>query len=264
MEGIKIVIVDDEPEIGFFMKLRLLSEAPHFDIIIKGGGRECLDYLKENGADCILSDYQMPGMDGMELLGELKSIGCGIPFIFITGQGNEQLAREAFKNGAYDYFTKEIGFAHFARIINSIEQAVSHRQAIDERKKLEDELMLVKEAVESLPIGITISDLSGRIIYTNPAEASMHGYSVEELVGMDARVFAPPGFWKPLSFDQIYSSGAWKRTAANVRKDGVLFPVVLTSIAVKDAAGTPIGIITACENNASGASENSCPQPAES
>jgi PAS domain S-box-containing protein len=215
--------------------------------VTKGGGRECIDYLKENKADCILSDYQMPGMDGMELLRELKNIGCDIPFIFITGQGNEQIAREAFKNGAYDYFTKEIGFAHFARIINSIGQAVNHQQAIDERKKLEDELILVKEAVESLPIGITISDLTGRIIYTNPAEADMHGYTVDELVGKDARVFAPPGFWNPRSFDQIYSSGAWRRTAANVRKNGEMFPVVLTSIAVKDAEGAPIGIITVCE-----------------
>ena len=249
MECIRIIIVDDEPEIGLFMKIKLMSEAPHFNIVVKGGGRECLDYLKENEADCILSDYQMPGLDGMGLLRELKNIGCGIPFIFFTGQGNEEIAREAFKSGAYDYFTKEIGFAHFARIINSIEQAVGHRHAIRERKRLEDELILVREAVESLPIGITISDLTGRIIYTNPADASMHGYSVDELIGRDAKVLAPSGMWKQRSFDQIYNSGAWKRTATNVRKNGELFPVVLTSIAVKDAAGTPIGIITACENN---------------
>jgi PAS domain S-box-containing protein len=247
LSGIRVVIVDDEPEIGLFIKVKLMSEAPHFDIVIKSGGLECLDYLKKNGADCILSDYQMPGMDGMVLLREIKRIGYGIPFIFVTGQGNEELAREAFKNGAYDYFTKEIGFAHFTRIINSIEQAVSHRHVIEERKKLENELMLVREAVESLPIGITISDLTGRIIYTNPAEARMHGYSVDELIGRDSKVLAPPGMWKPRSFDQIYNSGAWKRTATNVRKNGELFPVVLTSIAVKDAAGTPIGIITACE-----------------
>lgn len=248
-DGIRLLIVDDEPEIGFFMKMRLMSEAPHFSIVTKGGGHECLDYLKENDADCILSDYQMPDMDGMEFLCELKNSGSGIPFIFVTGQGNEQLAREAFKNGAYDYFTKEIGFAHFARIINSVEQAVSHRQAVGERKRLEDELKLVKEAVESLPIGITISDLAGRIIYTNPAEAVMHGYSVDELIGMDARVFAPSGSWKPLSFDKIFSSGAWRRPATNVRKDGRQFPVVLTSIAVKDSDGAPIGIITACESS---------------
>lgn len=247
MESIRLVIVDDEPEIALFMKIKLMYEAPHFSIVIKCGGQECLDYLKESEADCILSDYQMPGMDGMELLRELKRLGCGIPFVFFTGQGNEELAREAFKNGAYDYFTKEIGFAHFARIINSIEQAISHRQAIKDQKRLEDELMLVKEAVESLPIGITISDLAGRIIYTNPAEARMHGYSVDELIGRDAKFLAPSGMWNARTFDQIYNSGAWKRTATNVRKNGEPFPVVLTSIAVKDAGGTPIGIITACE-----------------
>ncbi len=68
MECIRILIVDDEPEIGRFMKMKLMSEAPHFKIVIRGGGHECLDYLKKNEVDCILSDYQMPGMDGMGLL----------------------------------------------------------------------------------------------------------------------------------------------------------------------------------------------------
>ncbi len=136
MEILNILLVDDDAEIGMFIKRKLSIEAPHFSIAFVESGQECLDYLKNHTVDCILSDYQMPGMNGMELLLAMKGQGSDVPVIFVTGQGNEEVAREAFKNGAYDYFTKEVGFAHFARIINSVEQAVKQRgaeQAVKER-----------------------------------------------------------------------------------------------------------------------------------
>jgi PAS domain S-box-containing protein len=129
MENLNILLVDDDADIGMFMKLKLSKDAPHFSIAFVESGLECLDYLKTHTVDCILSDYQMPGMDGMELLRAIKGQGIDVPVIFVTGQGSEEVAREAFKNGAYDYFTKEVGFAHFARIINSVEQAVKQRDA---------------------------------------------------------------------------------------------------------------------------------------
>jgi PAS domain S-box-containing protein len=129
MEILNILLVDDDADIGMFMKLKLSKEAPHFSITFVESGLECLDYLKTHTVDCILSDYQMPGMNGMELLRAIKGQGIDVPVIFVTGQGSEEVAREAFKNGAYDYFTKEVGFAHFARIINSVEQAVKQMAA---------------------------------------------------------------------------------------------------------------------------------------
>jgi PAS domain S-box-containing protein len=129
MEILNILLVDDDADIGMFMKLKLSREAPHFSIAVVESGPECLDYLKTHAVDCILSDYQMPVMNGMELLRAIKGQGIDAPVIFVTGQGSEEVAREAFKAGAYDYFTKEVGFAHFARIINSVEQAVKQRAA---------------------------------------------------------------------------------------------------------------------------------------
>jgi CheY-like chemotaxis protein len=117
--------------------MRLQREAPGFEINTFGAGGECLEHLKSGNADCILSDYQMPIMNGMQLLSLVRGMGHDVPFIFITGQGNEELAREAFKNGANDYFTKDIGFAHFTRIINSIEQAVRQRRLKTERISME-------------------------------------------------------------------------------------------------------------------------------
>ena len=150
MDILNVLLVDDDADIGMFIKLKLSMEAPHFSIAFVESGYDCLDYLKTHTVDCILSDYQMPGMNGMELLLAMKGQGSDVPVIFVTGQGSEEVAREAFKNGAYDYFTKEVGFAHFARIINSVEQAVKQSAAEKARKQMENALRASQEFLESI------------------------------------------------------------------------------------------------------------------
>ena len=107
---------------------------------------------------------------------------------------------------------------------------------------------MLQDSLDALPIGVTISDIEGKIIYTNTAEATTHGYTIEELIGKDARIFAPPQQWKRLGFEELYKIGVWKRESINIKKNGELFHVHLTSIAVKDESGVPIGIMTVCED----------------
>jgi len=107
---------------------------------------------------------------------------------------------------------------------------------------------MIHESLNAIPIGVTIADINGKIIYTNTAEAIMHGYTVEELIGKDARIFAPLHLWKRVEFEETYKMGEWKRETVNIKKNGELFFVHLTSIAVKDKSGIPIGIITVCED----------------
>jgi CheY-like chemotaxis protein len=166
------------------MKMRLQKEAPGFEIRTFAAGGEFLEHLKSGNADCILSDYQMPIMNGMQLLSIVRGMGHDVPFIFITGQGNEELAREAFKNGANDYFTKDIGFAHFTRIINSIEQAVRQRRLEGERKMAESALLEEKNKLEavlgSIGEGISIQDRDLIIIYENKALTDIKGSHLGE------------------------------------------------------------------------------------
>jgi diguanylate cyclase (GGDEF)-like protein/PAS domain S-box-containing protein len=119
-------------------------------------------------------------------------------------------------------------------------------KALAERERIETELRQMQKAVETMHIGITITDTEGRIINMNPAEAAMHGYAVEELTGKDARIFAPPDNWKPIRFDEMKAFKYWERESVNIRKDGSLFPVYLASDVILNDRGEPIGITTAC------------------
>ncbi|HEX9936015.1 MAG TPA: EAL domain-containing protein [Longimicrobium sp.] len=109
-------------------------------------------------------------------------------------------------------------------------------------------LKMLEKAVETMQIGVTITDVDGRILYTNPAEARMHGYSVDELRGKHARIFAPPEHARPLPAEAMQDVTSWNRETVNVRSDGSTFPVLLRSDVVKDSRGRPIGLVTCCED----------------
>jgi len=119
---------------------------------------------------------------------------------------------------------------------------------ITKRKQAEESLRLFEKAVETLQLGLTITDSKGKIIYSNPAEAAMHGYGVEELIGQDVRILAPRAIWNPMTTDQLLKRKSWRRESVNVRKDGSIFPVQLMSVVVPNVDGHPFGVITTSED----------------
>ncbi len=120
---------------------------------------------------------------------------------------------------------------------------------ITELKRSAEQLLQLSKAVETLPLGVTITDLQGRIIYTNPAQAAMHGYTVQALLRKDVRIFAPlQQAAKPMD---LARTAEWKGSVhehVNIRSDGSQFPVWLISEVVRNPDGEPIAIVTTCED----------------
>ncbi len=94
-----VLIVDDDPAV-----LQVLEEvvrAYGYTTILASSGEEALRRLE--GVDAAITDYSMPGMDGVTLLRTMRKRGSTFPVIMLSGSGSERMAREA---GAYRYFTK--------------------------------------------------------------------------------------------------------------------------------------------------------------
>lgn len=70
-----------------------------------------------------------------------------------------------------------------------------------QRREFETRLRMLEQAVETMSTGVTISDMEGKIIYVNPADARMHGYAVDELVGRQARGYAATGSPVPSGYE---------------------------------------------------------------
>jgi PAS domain S-box-containing protein len=116
-----------------------------------------------------------------------------------------------------------------------------------EQRRNHEKLRAMEQIVDSMRVGVTLSDIEGRILYTNPAEAAMHGYTVNDLVGQEVRIFAPNGIWNPLSKQQARKLKRLTREGINVRKDGSTIRVLLTSDVVRNQQGDPVAIITTSE-----------------
>ncbi len=110
------------------------------------------------------------------------------------------------------------------------------------------EVALLRQAVEALEVGVTITGIDGRILFTNRTDAEMHGYAPAELVGQDVGVLGPEGSRQPLGRDQLDRLDRWRRRTHNRRRDGSLFPVELVSEPTRDEAGAPLGIVTSCRD----------------
>jgi diguanylate cyclase (GGDEF)-like protein/PAS domain S-box-containing protein len=119
------------------------------------------------------------------------------------------------------------------------------RGELTKSKSSKESLMALEKAVETMQTGVTITDPAGKILYVNPAEAAMHGYSVEEIKGKDARLLGPPEIWRPMSQPLLKS---FRRETINVRKDGRAFPVQLMSDVVTTPDGDVFAIITTSED----------------
>lgn len=115
-------------------------------------------------------------------------------------------------------------------------------------RRAEEAKRQLEKAVETMQLGVTITDTQGKILYTNPAEAKMHGYTVEELLGKEVRILAPQERWDPMPLERLKEVKSWRRESVNIRKDGNPFPVQLLSDVVTDITGQPIGIVTSCED----------------
>lgn len=115
-------------------------------------------------------------------------------------------------------------------------------------KGIQDSQIPLKKAFDTMQIGVTISDVDGNILYINPADAKLHGYEVDEVMGGNVRMFAPTKFWKPMDIKAIKTMRNWKRESINLKKDGSTFPVQLMSDIITDSKGKLIGIITTCED----------------
>ena len=186
---ISVLHIDDEQD---FLDLARAFLERSGDIRIVGvtSAEQALGRLEEARYDAIVSDYQMPGMDGISLLKHIRTGGDRIPFIILTGRGREQIAIEALNNGADFYLQKgtdpEVSFIELRNLIN---QAVTRRHAVEAVQKSEERYRNLAEASQDL---IYIIDRDDKVVYLNTRALEILGRRPEEVVGRPRAFLFPP------------------------------------------------------------------------
>ena len=223
-----ILHVDDDER---FLDLFRLKFSKFFDISSIDCVKNALELLTENEFEAIITDYDMPDTNGLEFLSLLRKSGSSLPVIFYTGQGNEKIAREAFIQGASDYFTKDIySFAHTDKIVNSIKRAIEIRKSAKAKRESEEKY---RGLTDLLPQAVYETDLQGNLTYVNKYAFDAFGYTEEdfnkginviELIIPEERTRAKESMVK------VYKGEKTNPGEYNVfKKDGTLFPALIYS-----------------------------------
>ena len=105
MDG-SILIVDDDEDTALLLRDSLRKRG--FDVDCVNSAQQCLEYLRADSADVVVTDVQMTGMSGIELCGELRQRYPDLLPLVLTGQGGLETAIAAIRAGAYDFITKPV------------------------------------------------------------------------------------------------------------------------------------------------------------
>jgi PAS domain S-box-containing protein len=239
--SIRVLYVDDEPAMLEIVKQYLEMYDPFIAVYAVISPEEALEVLKEESFDCIVSDYSMPGMNGVEFANEAIR-RKGIPFIIYTGKGSDEVAEEAFANGVDDYLRKEMGATHYKilakRIISSVERYRAKRELLESETKY-------SKLVEGGRYGIAIIDgPEPRLCFVNSVLANMLGYSIKELTSFTTgelhKIVHPDDLDRMLENIKDRLEGKVTKTKEYrfVRKNGELLTMNVTS-SVIERGGKP-------------------------
>jgi diguanylate cyclase (GGDEF)-like protein len=135
-----LLVIDDDEVDRKSIARALSSLRPDYELQEASEGRAGLALAQARTFDCILVDYHLPDINGLDLVVELcESLNVQAPIVMLTGVGNEFVAVEAMKRGAYDYLPKtQMGPDALFRVIsNAIEKHTLQRQIAEAQTKLE-------------------------------------------------------------------------------------------------------------------------------
>ena len=174
----RVLHVDDDPDFAELTATFLERGDERFAVTTAHRASEALSLLASEAFDCVVSDYEMPGRNGIEFLERVREEFPDLPFVLFTGKGSEAVASEAISAGVTDYLQKERGTKQYEllanRLANAVAQRRAERRAAESTRRYEVLFTHTSNAIAS----VTFEDDEPLIQSVNPA--------FEE-------VFVPPG-----------------------------------------------------------------------
>ncbi len=223
-ETIHVLHVDDEPDFADVAATYLERADDRFQVRSATSPDDGLDALAEHDVDCIVSDYDMPGTNGVEFLEAVRVDDSDLPFILYTGKGSEEVASEAISAGVTDYLQKETGTDQYTILANRIANAVAQTRAEREVTRTREYFGTILEHASDY---VMVVDDTGVVQYISPAVERVMGYPPADLYGVEAfemthpedvdeavtafaAVFEQPDQEHTVEFRAQHADGSWR------------------------------------------------------
>lgn len=212
----RLLHVDDDSAWLNLASTFLEREHELFEIVTTTSASDGVERLETGEFDGIISDCDMPEMDGLEFLSEVRNQYPDLPFILFTGKGSEEIASEAISAGVTDYLRKGGSSDCYALLANRILNAIDRYHA-------NQQMVRAFKALETAREGISLLDEDGYFVYANDAFAETVEYTRAELLERHREILYPEED-VDIIYDEILPTvpveGRWSGVTTYVRKDG--------------------------------------------
>lgn len=212
---ITILLVDDDPALRNLTKTYLEQIISDLLVLEANDGNAALEILETESINCIVSDFDMPAMDGISFLKIVRDHDQDLPFILYTGKGSEEVASNAISAGVSDYMQKSAGQDHYELLAKRIRNHI-------ETHRSKERIHQTYEALDAIDQGFSILGEDETFLHVNSAYASVFGYERGELIGERWTILYHTENIETVrdeAIDKAVSTGSWDGQTRQVRKD---------------------------------------------
>ncbi|WP_092633944.1 response regulator [Haloplanus vescus] len=213
---LSILHVDDDGSFGELVQI-YLERATEFDCTVRSvtSPDDALDVIRSDGddIDCVVSDYRMPGTNGIELLRAVRETHPELPFLLFSGEETDDVAAEIVRAGVTDYLQKGYGTDQYTTLVRRVEHAVGSEGCFDADGSLELDA-----------VGIVGPD--DRFDHVDAGYASLYDYDAEEVEGKHWSALHPDdevAHIRTHVLPVVRTGGKWTGQSTGLRADGSTF-----------------------------------------
>ncbi len=213
-------------------QLKLLEEYS-CKINVVSSKEQYLNALETTSPDIVLCDYNLPDFNGLQALHELNERVRILPFIFVTGAMQEEIAADAIKSGAWDYVVKDRLFRLPLAIKGVLKVRDEKRQAALANEKINNLVM----AVDQTSAQIILLDNQMRIVYINNKVTEITGYALEDVLGKPNTILDSPDttLITDTILSEILNQGlVYNSEAYSIKKDGTYYWELISITPIKN------------------------------
>ena len=220
LQKLKILYVEDSDDAReMFVSLLSFGSESGENIIVAKNGKEGLEKFKENDIDLVITDINMPEMNGLEMAEEIKKINSNVPIIVISAHDEKEHFIKSIEIGIDGYLIKPVNFEQLQGVLSRV---INNYKNYKEAQKNLHMFKTYQKILDLFSI-VSKTDLKGRITQVNDKFCEISGYERDELIGKPHNIIRHHDNPKEIFEDMwktIQSGKVWRGIVRNRRKDG--------------------------------------------
>ncbi len=236
----RVLFIDDDKVDQLAFKRLVAEQKLAYEATVIGSVAEARQILVSHEFDIVIADYRLGDGTAFDLIEYTR----GMPVVFVTGSGSEEVAVRAMHVGAADYLIKDPERNYLKVLPATVEHALARVRAEGQVRKL-------TKALEESPAAVLVTDREGRIEYVNPRFSVLTGYGSAEAMGKTPRILKsgvhPPELYRKM-WATILSGRVWRGELQDRRRDGSFFWVALSISPLRNPSGDITHFVAVAED----------------